>query len=185
MPDVTDFHTHNPYAAPGTAIINVPREALLHPETFCPAEGGLYSAGIHPWWTVEADDVVLMLKNLPLLLSRPEVVAVGECGFDALRGASLEEQERVFKAQVAMAEQRQLPVTLHVVRAYDRLLRMVKQLRPTTQWTVHGFRGKPQLARQLLSVGVDLSFGKRYNAESYALCPPHRRHRETDDDYLK
>ena len=84
-----------------------------------------------------------MLQNLPLLLEHPQVIALGECGLDALRGALLEEQERIFRHQIRLAEAYNKPVTLHIVRTFDRLLRLHKELHPTTQWTVHGFRGKP------------------------------------------
>ena len=47
-------------------------------------------------------------------------------------------------------------------------------------WIVHGFRGGPALARQLLDAGFDLSFGLRYNKESFDITPTERRYRETD-----
>ncbi|MBR6482078.1 MAG: hydrolase TatD, partial [Bacteroidaceae bacterium] len=53
--------------------------------------------------------------------------------------------------------------------------------RPTTRWTVHGFRGGPKLAEQLLDAGMDISFGLHHNADSLRLTPEHRRHFETDD----
>ena len=180
-PDITDFHTHNLQAQ--HAIINVPQEWILTPSLFLPCEGAYYSVGIHPWWTAEADAVRRMLDNLPALLEHPQVVALGECGLDALQGAPLDEQERIFTNQIAFAEAYHLPVTLHIVRAFDRLLRLKKQLRPTTQWTVHGFRGKPALAQQLLRAGIDLSFGVKYNDESWRITPPNRRRRETDEDF--
>ena len=141
----SDFHTHNLLA--NDAIINVPQEWLMRPTLFLPRAGATYSAGIHPWWTKDCNAVEQMMHNLPQLLNHPQVVALGECGLDALQGAALDEQERIFVAQVALAEAHQLPITLHVVRCFDRLLRLHKQLRPTTQWTVHGFRGKPVLAQ--------------------------------------
>ena len=33
-------------------------------------------------------------------------------------------------------------------------------------WIIHGFRGKKQLAEQLLGAGLYLSFGVRYNPEA-------------------
>lgn len=174
-----DFHTHNLLAT--DAIINVPKEWLFCPEQFQPRAEATYSVGIHPWWTIDKDETERMLLNIPLLLSHPQVVALGECGLDALRGASIEEQARIFIAQIGWAEKFNKPVTLHIVRCFDRLLRLKKQLNPTTQWTVHGFRGKPALAEQLLRAGLNLSFGAHYNPQSYAITPPHRRHRETDD----
>ena len=177
-----DFHTHNLQAEPGEAIINMPREWLFHPELFKPREGALYSAGIHPWWTEDEAASALMAKHLPHLLMHPQVVAVGECGLDALQGASLDEQESILLQQLQLAEEMHLPVTLHIVRTFDRILHLCKQMPHHTPWTVHGFRGKPALARQLLAAGLNLSYGKKRNEESYLITPPDRRFEETDED---
>lgn len=175
-----DFHTHNLQAQPGTAIVNLPEAALRCPAVFVLTPGALYSAGIHPWWTPVADEE--LWAGWEYWLRHPQVVAVGECGLDRMRGGDLLLQEEVFMRQAEKAEELHLPVTVHCVRAFDRLLALRRRLRPQVRWTVHGFRGKPALALQLLQAGMDLSFGGRYCAESYALTPPDRRHRETDDD---
>lgn len=147
---------------------------------FQPRPEALYSAGVHPWWTEDMARTERMLANLPQLLEHPQVVALGECGLDRLKGARMEVQEEVFRRQIGLAEALRLPVTLHIVHAFDRLLGLKKELRPTTQWTVHGFRGRPALASQLLAAGLDLSFGEKYNAASYELTPKERRWRESD-----
>lgn len=180
MPEL-DFHTHDLSAAPGTAIVNLPLEWTVRPEAFRPVAGGLYSAGIHPWWTADEALATAVYAGLERLLPHPQIVALGECGIDRLRGAEMARQAEWLRRQVVLAERYGLPVTLHCVRAFDVLLALHKRWRPTTRWTVHGFRGKPALARQLLDAGFDLSFGRRCNAESLALTPPDRRHRETDD----
>lgn len=174
-----DFHTHNLLAPAGEAVINLPEAALRDPNGFKPRPGALYSAGVHPWWT-DAADVEVLLAGTEAWLAHRQVVAVGECGIDLLRGAAVERQEAVLVRQIEMAERLGLPVTLHVVRAFDRVLRLHKRLKPTMPWTVHGFRGGPALARQLLAAGLNLSFGERYNAESFALTPADRRFRESD-----
>ena len=166
---------------PGTAIVNLPEEALLSPEDFPLVEGGLYSAGIHPWWTEH--DLDRLWNGLLAWAGHAQVVAIGECGLDKLRGASMEVQKEIFVRQLELGEHLSLPVTIHCVKAFDQLLSLRKTLRPSVQWTVHGFRGKPELAKQLLAAGFNLSFGKHFNAESYALTPDARRYRETDDDY--
>ena len=171
-----DFHTHRLDAPAGEAIICLPAEVLRRPEAFEPREGALYAAGVHPWATADEADARVQLR----LLAHPQVLMLGECGLDRLRGGAEAFQIEIFEAQIALAEHLRLPVTLHVVRAWDALLRLHRSLRPTTQWTVHGFRGKPALARQLLDAGIDLSFGAQYNPESYSLTPPERRHRESD-----
>lgn len=178
-----DFHTHDLHTPPGAGIVCLPREVLVTPQAFSPTPGALYAAGIHPWWTdtlCDAATLARYLAHLDKLAAHPQVVQIGECGLDALRGAPLDVQRSIFDAQIAISEARHKPVTIHCVRAFDRLLQAHKQLRPTQQWTIHGFRGKPALARQLLAAGFDLSFGPQHNAESYAITPPHRRHDETD-----
>lgn len=182
-----DYHTHNLAAPAGTAIINVPREWLLCPDAAAFVAGGLYSVGIHPWWTEHADELDVLKAGVERLLERPDVVAVGECGIDRLRGASLDVQEDVFRWHIALATaaSRPRPLIIHCVRAFDILLRLRKQcsILADSPWVIHGFRGRPALARQLLDAGLSLSFGRNYNAESFALTPPDRRFRETDDDY--
>jgi len=176
-----DFHTHDPAVPAGTAIVNLPPEILIRPTLFRPVPGGLYSAGIHPWWTDEKARLPLLQKGVSQLCRHPQVVRIGECGFDRLRG-DLALQAEVFEFHVHLSESLQKPLTVHCVRAFDLLLATRKRLRPTQRWAVHGFRGRPALARQLLDAGLDLSFGFRYNAESFRLTPPDRRFRETDTE---
>ncbi len=179
---ISDFHTHNLQAT--HALINLPDEWLLRPEEAQLRPEAHYTAGIHPWATNKPEVVEAMMAMLPQWLHHPQVVALGECGLDTLRGAPIPTQVEIFVQQIRLAEELQLPVTLHIVHAFNQLLQLKKELRPTTQWTVHGFRGKPALAQQLLRTGLDLSFGSRYNLESWSLTPPERRHRETDNDFI-
>ena len=179
-----DFHTHRLDAPAGAAIISMPREWLLRPHSIELRPGCLYSAGIHPWWTA-SPSAGLMLSQLPRLLALPQVVAVGECGIDPLRGASLDEQQQLLHSQLLLANQFGLPVTLHVVRRFDIILHLHKHLAPHTTWTVHGFRGGAPLARQLTAAGLHLSFGPQRRAEAWHATPPHMRHEETDEDPAK
>ena len=128
--------------------------------------------GIHPW-KADADFVVPDLS---------EKMAIGECGLDAVRGASMGRQEDVFMRQVALGEELKKPLVIHCVKAFDRLLRLRRELRPAMPWMLHGFRGKPQQLRSLLDAGFFVSFGFRHNEESLRLCPLERLMLETDDD---
>ena len=176
-----DFHTHCFDTPLGEGIVCLPQEVLLSADGWQPEAGGRYAAGIHPWWTGQTDfEPVRYLTNLRQLLQFPEMVQLGECGLDRLKGAPLETQLDIFRQQIALSEETQKPVTIHCVKAFDLLLAEKKQLRPTQQWTIHGFRGKPALALQLLDAGFDLSFGPHHNPESWNITPPERRHQETD-----
>ena len=46
--------------------------------------------------------------------------------------------------------------------------------------TARQLQAAAALARQLLDAGFDLSFGLRYNKESFDITPTERRYRETD-----
>lgn len=178
-----DFHTHRLDIPPGTGIVCLSQNIVLGREPWEPHPDGLYAAGIHPWWTAQHNfSLQEHLEGLERCLQLPQVVQLGECGLDRLHGATLDEQVQVLEAQINLAEQYHRPLTLHIVRAFNILLSIRKRHRPKQRWTIHGFRGKPALAQQLLDADFDLSFGLQYNPEAYALTPPSRRHHETDEE---
>ena len=51
-------------------------------------------------------------------------------------------------------------------------------------WIVHGFRGGEELARQLLSHGLYLSFGEKFHEESLRAAWPDHLFAETDESSL-
>jgi len=176
-----DHHTHNQNAPAGRAVICLPRTVLDNPDTFTPRAGAMYSAGIHPWWT--DDEVESLWHGVEKLAAHPQVVALGETGFDRLKG-DLHRQEELFARHAALAESTGKYIIIHCVRAYDLLLQARTRLRPAVPWQVHGFRGKPALASQLLAAGFHLSFGMHANPETLNLIPRNELRLETDDSGL-
>lgn len=167
----TDIHTHDPEAG-SDSVVSVRPGDPMRPDRF-------YSVGIHPWDTEELvgeSTIEQLLRDA----SAANVVAIGEAGLDALRGGPMERQEALFRLHVALSEELGKPLIIHAVRTFDRLIRLRRELGPSQRWIIHGFRGKPQLAADLLRHGFDLSFGHRYNPDSFTLTPPDRRWRETD-----
>lgn len=169
--DMIDIHTHHPDRP--KAIIQANIEDGLKP-------GFLYSVGVHPWDT----PTDFSLENLCEAVAHDSVVAIGETGLDALRGADLEEQERVFRWHVTASERMEKPMILHVVKAWGRMMSLHRELSPGQPWIVHGFRGKPMLARQLVAEGFYLSIGEKFNRESVAEIPDNRLLCETDESLL-
>lgn len=176
-----DFHTHHENAQPGTAVVNLPVHLLSDPDMFSPAEGGLYSVGIHPWWIDGTYDEDRLWKGVETLAVHPQVVAIGECGLDRLKG-DFARQVIFFEKHARLAETLGKPLIIHCVRAFDDIIAAKKRLGPTVQWTIHGFRGKPQQAEQLIRAGFALSFGIKANPATVRLVPKERRLFETDDD---
>ena len=138
-----------------------------------------FSYGIHPWDTGGAG-IDRMLARVASLAADSRVVAIGETGLDALRGAPLDVQERIFLRHAAIAESVGKPLIIHAVRTAARIAGLCRSFRPTVPWIIHGFRGKPQLARQLLAAGLSLSLGPLHNPDTAAMIPPGRLYRETD-----
>ncbi len=165
-----DIHTHSLDAGPG-AIINLPFGADI------PAEGA-FSMGIHPWDTGAAS-----VADIDLLAERAKsdrIVAIGECGIDALRGAPIERQKEIFLIQADLSETLRKPLIIHAVRTHAIIAELRRSLKPSQRWIIHGFRGKPQLARQLLAAGCDISLGEHFNPDVPPIVPKGRLYAETD-----
>ena len=173
--NILDIHTHKaePVSA-GKAIIN----RKLATNALC--EGYFYSAGIHPWDLTEFD-TERRLECLREQLAEKQLVAVGEAGLDKLAAAPMQLQVAVFKEQVELSEKYELPLIIHCVKAMDELLALRKERAPKQPWIWHGFRGKPEQAKQLLQKGFYLSFGAHYSEETVKGVPVGRLFLETDD----
>jgi TatD DNase family protein len=150
-----DIHTHNAKPADGVfAVENLMAHENLKPENI---SARAFTAGIHPWHLNENNREQL-LEYVRNIACNPELIAFGEAGFDKIRGPSVELQRAVFAEQVKIADEKRKPLVIHCVRSWDELLSAHKNLKPVTPWLVHGFRGKKELALQLIKRGMYLSF---------------------------
>lgn len=168
--NLTDTHTHNPEAGP-EAIINIEPDALPLPAT------GRFSTGVHPWRSPEAAKLWRMVETAA---SDDRIVAIGECGIDRLRGADIKLQEELFMRHARLAERVGKPLIIHCVRAWGELLGAYSDIKPSQPWIIHGFRGGPALAHQLLDAGMHISLGEHFNLATAAIIPDDRLHIETD-----
>lgn len=169
-----DIHSHRrDMSTRGDTVVNIEPGEKMEP-------GGTYSVGIHPWHT-DLHIGLAELKQLVAAARDPRVVAIGECGFDRLRGGPLERQEAIFDFHARLARRLGKPLIIHSVKSDDLLLAAARRLRPLAgEWIIHGFRGKPQAAEGLLRAGFSLSLGRRYNPALPAVIPPDRLYRESD-----
>jgi TatD DNase family protein len=151
------------------------------------AHDGVYAtAGVHPHEAARGID------GLEELLSRPEVVAVGECGLDYHYDHSPRPAQReVFAAQVAMANQHDLALVIHTRDAWDDTFDILAAEGVPARTVVHCFSGGPVEARRSLDLGAYLSISGIVTfktagelREAAALCPPDRLLVETDAPYL-
>ncbi|MFI3286343.1 MAG: TatD family hydrolase [Rikenellaceae bacterium] len=134
--------------------------------------------GIHPF---DAESgVKLTAKDID-----ESIEAIGEIGLDFAKAVDRTEQERVFKEQLSLSEQLNLPVVIHSVRAVDRTIDILSQFRLNAV-IFHGFIGSEQQANMAIKRGYYLSFGHRCFASPKTLSalrmvPLERLFFETDE----
>ena len=170
-----DIHTHSIVLCPEQAItsFSVGMDMLN-------ANAAHISVGIHPW-SLTLNNVDALLDVLYKTLKDKRVVALGEAGLDKLKGGSIETQIAVFRKEVAISEEFKLPMIIHCVKAFNELIELKKEIRPRQPWIIHGFRGKKDLAVELLRHGCYLSFGAFFQEETLRVVPIERLFIETDE----
>ncbi len=142
-----------------------------------------HTLGLHPWHIGPSSFNPDELRSLAL---HPDCIGIGETGLDKLRGPALTIQEDVFREHVKIADEIGKPVIIHCVRAWNEIIGLKKELNPTVPWIIHGYRGNPSHAGQLIAAGFYLSFGAALLSDaglqdSWRQCPAGRLFLETDE----
>ena len=115
-------------------------------------------AGAHPH---QADDYSPAIeKRLLAFLDRPRVFALGEVGLDFHYDLSRREnQEAVFRRQVAIARERSLPLVIHSRKAEALVLKILDQEKFAAPVVFHCYTGdEPSARRRSCGRGYLLSF---------------------------
>jgi TatD DNase family protein len=130
--------------------------------------------GFHPHDARKADEKSLM--EIEELSKHPKVVAIGEIGLDYHYDFSpREKQVEVFKAQIEIAQRRNLPIVIHTRESIDDTIRVVEEsLNANPTWRAdssqpdsryaapkgvfHCFSGDLSLARKVIDMGFYISF---------------------------
>jgi TatD DNase family protein len=122
-------------------------------------EHGYYSVGFHPYNVGKVDEEET-LNKVRLSTENPNVFAIGEIGLDRSIDAPFDAQMRVFRRQVEIAEFADMPVILHVVRAFNEMVEFMKRARPAVPMIIHGYNGSREMAEELVKAGFLVSFGE-------------------------
>ncbi|MCH5239656.1 MAG: TatD family hydrolase [Muribaculaceae bacterium] len=171
-----DIHTHHAAPQPEGVI-------SVEFDQFNPIAGQLYSVGIHPWVSYR-DFTSEAWEEFRKLAMHPQVVAIGECGIDKLKGGFLFNQLLIMKRQIEVSEELGKPLIIHDVKAHDVITGLRRDMEPRQKWAVHGFRYKPTVAKMLIDTGIYLSYGSEFNPESLKITPREMILAETDESPL-
>jgi TatD DNase family protein len=154
-----------------------------------------FSIGIHPHaagkFAAEPADAAAAVDAA--LAAQPAARAVGEIGLDYHYDfAPRDAQHAVFRAQIALARRRRLPIVIHTREAEDDTFRILAEEQAGDVPVVfHCFTGDTATARRVLDAGYDLSLAGIVTfpravelKEVAAFVPLDRLLIETDSPYL-
>ncbi|MDQ1375160.1 MAG: TatD DNase family protein [Actinomycetota bacterium] len=144
------------------------------------------TVGLHPHDAKNGVDTIVAF------LDAPKVVAVGECGLDYHYDHSPRDTQRAaFAAQVQLAHERGLALSIHTREAWDDTFAVLTAEGVPDRTVFHCFTGGEDEARRCLDLGAYLSFSgvvtfkKADDVRAAArLCPLDRLVVETDSPFL-
>lgn len=144
------------------------------------------TAGVHPHEARHGID------GLEVVLGRPEVVAVGECGLDYHYDHSPRDVQReVFAAQIALAHAHDLPLVIHTRLAWDDTFAILDAEGTPRRTVFHCFTGGATEAKRSLDRGAHLSISGLVTfkaaddiREAVAVAPLDALMVETDSPFL-
>ncbi len=148
------------------------------------------AVGIHPLESDSWNDDIE--KHLQLMAKQDKVVAIGEIGLDFYykTAPSKKIQIAVFKKQLDIAKEANLPVSIHVRDAYEEAFQILSAY-PKVRGVMHCFNGSVEMMKKFISLNLYISFSgivTFHNAET--LCevvkqiPLSNMLVETDSPYL-
>ena len=121
----------------------------IHPESLG-EEDAATVATYHGDWRAE-------LAAMRPLFDDPAVIAVGEIGLDHHWPLPAQEQYDLFEAQLQLAQELDLPVSVHDREAHAEMYELLRQYRP--RGVLHCYSGSAEDAAWLTAQGMALGFG--------------------------
>ncbi|MGL5949511.1 MAG: TatD family hydrolase [Aeromonas sp.] len=130
--------------------------AARHPSCY-------FALGIHPWQAAQHGAAEFDLLRARLAARPAKLVAIGECGLDlrsdVLLTAPKAAQEAAFAAQIALAKELYLPLSIHSVRANDTVAGLLRRAAVPKGGVIHAFSGSLSQAKAFWQLGFRLGVG--------------------------
>ncbi len=132
------------------------------------------------------------LDTLRSLAAHPKAVAIGEIGLDYYweENPPRELQQQVFRAQLQLAQELDLPVIVHDREAHGDSLSIIREF-PNLRGVFHCFSGSAEMAKELVKLGWMISFtgvltykNARKALETADAVPLEHLMIETDSPYM-
>ena len=115
--------------------------------------------GLHPFFIDQHE--THFLQDLEHILKTEDCVAVGEIGLDTFKKEHkqtevFKKQQEFFSAQLALAQQFEKPVLLHILRSHADAIKILKQHKFQYGGIAHAFSGGVQEAKALIAMGFKI-----------------------------
>jgi TatD DNase family protein len=145
------------------------------------------SFGLHPWYVKDRSEE--WLAKLREQLDAHPGCGVGEIGLDRwIEGYDLKLQKECFTAQITLAAERNLPATIHCLRAWGALWELIHETPlPKRGFLLHAYGGPAVMVAGFVELGAYFSFStsflherKTAERELFAKVPEERLLVETD-----
>lgn len=143
------------------------------------------SFGLHPWQEPTAH----WLDQLTTYLDTIPHACVGECGLDRwIKNYNTKIQQDIFLAQLQLAAQRNLPISIHCLKAWGLMLELLESHPlPDRGFLLHSYSGSSELVPKFATLGAYFSFSgyflhhrKKSIRHIFKSIPPDRLMIETD-----
>ena len=113
--------------------------------------------GLHPWQVEEEyhnwqDALENIVKN--------HICGIGETGLDGAKNISLNKQKEVFIWHLKLAQKYNKPVVIHMVKAYNEVLAILKEYPLTKPFMIHAYSGSKEMVKEFAKLGAYFSVGR-------------------------
>lgn len=112
------------------------------------------SIGVHPHWVCETPDNYLEL--IKEYIKHDKIVAIGEIGLDYFWNEPKELQERIFREQLRLAKEVDMPVIIHDRDAHRDTIKILKEYKP--KGILHRYSGPVEILKEAFDMGMYVSF---------------------------
>ncbi|MCP4429376.1 MAG: TatD family hydrolase [Gammaproteobacteria bacterium] len=120
--------------------------------------------GLHPMFMSQHQ--LRHLQQLDAWIDSENPIAVGECGLDFFQSREDEDRQlEFFKAQLGMASNYRLPVIVHVRKAMDQVISLLRKAKLESAGVIHSFAGSLQQAQQLFELGFKIGIAATVDFE--------------------
>ena len=125
------------------------------------------SIGIHPHWVEEtpAD----YLETVRELAKHPKIVAIGEMGLDYFWNEPKDLQKRIFKEQLELARELDMPVIIHDREAHEDVIEILEEYKP--KGVIHRYSGPVDILQRAFDIGMYVSFNNDLSYPEWNAAP--------------